>query len=99
MEQQGIGPSGVLTKLRRIDMASTLLALQAEDGSEEEEVAAKAERVRKVVKRLSAPLQKEKCARQSHKLEIFVEEMPDLEAVRDFLRARFTSLYGVVCMG
>ena len=59
LEGKEIGPSGILTKLWRLVMATEWLILDSEDTEHEEVISRQAGRVKEMVSRLSAPLRKD----------------------------------------
>lgn len=60
MEKLSIGPSGVICKLKQIEMAVEWLEMEVEEGPDEDVVMAKAKKVKGTISILSTPLPKEK---------------------------------------
>lgn len=85
METGGIGPSGLLTKLRRILMGIRFLEMTVEDMESEVVILERASVVKKMINSLCASLGKEKASLQAQRLETFARSMPDLSEVTGFI--------------
>ena len=88
LEEGGIGPSGILTKLRRIEMAITCLGHQHEDRDTEMEFCAKRDMVVSLLSGLRLSLDKEKRKVQVTKLDEFTHHMPELGEISEFISSR-----------
>ena len=78
MESEGVGPSRMLTKLRRLLMAIRCQELSCEDLDTENDVLEKARSVQNMISQLCIGLGREKAVIQSNKLDSFAQKMPDL---------------------
>ena len=85
LDNAGIGPSGLMTKLRRLVMAIKYIGLSSEDVVTDNEVMEKARPVEEMISQLCVGLSKEKNLRQCNNLQRFSRQMPDLAGVNKFL--------------
>ena len=84
-EKGGIGPSGVLTKLRRISMAIDCLMMSSEDLDTEIDVYERSALVKTTIEALSKTLRKDKSKAQENRLQRFARNLPELSEVSKFL--------------
>ena len=85
LEAGGIGPSGLLTKLRRISMAIQCFQLRCEDLPNEREVFESGTLVQNMISNICTSLSREKSHLQSSKLERFAQKLPDLSEIAKFI--------------
>ena len=88
LEEGGIGLSGVLSKLRRIEMAITCLGHQHEDRYTEVEFCAKRDLVMAPLSSIRSSLDREKRKVQVTKLDEFTHRMPELGEISEFISSR-----------
>ena len=82
VEAEGVGPSGVLTKLRQVEMG---IKLESEDVDIEFDVLERGNSVRYMIGTICTTLNREKSALQTRKMESFSRDIPDLGEVTKFL--------------
>lgn len=85
LEAGGVGPSGILSKLRRIVLAIQWHEVECEDCSNEREILERTSVAKKMIANISTTLTKDKNARQVRKLESFSRDIPDLSQVGSFM--------------
>lgn len=85
VEAEGVGPSGVLTKLWRVEMGIKWLQLESEDVDIEFDVLERGNSVRNMIGTICTTLNREKSALQTRKMESFSRDIPDLGEVMKFL--------------
>ena len=87
LESHNVGPSGVLTKLRRLRMFVDWVELESEDTKNEADIISRAAKVRSAITALSNPYRREKSSKQARRMEEFAEGVPDLGNVTEFLKS------------
>ena len=85
VEKAGVGPSGILTKLRRLSMAIQCLQLSTGNMAKEIEVNERAAVVKSLLSTICASLTKEKSAKQTQKLLKFSRNVPEVSEVNKFI--------------
>ena len=78
LEKAGVGPSGVLTKLRRISIAIHSQEICNDNPEIDAEIAEKGNLAKSMIATLCTSLQREKSAKQTRSLENFSRNVPDL---------------------
>ena len=88
LEEGDIGPSGIIGKLRRIDLAINCLGHQHEDRDSEVEFWGKRDLAVTLLASIRTSLSKDKRKAQVTKLDEFSHSQPELGEVSDFISSR-----------
>ena len=88
LEEGGIRPSGILSKLRHIEMAITCFGHQHEDRDTEVEFCKKRDMVMSLLSSIRSSLDKEKRKVQVTKLDEFTHHIPELGKISQFISSR-----------
>jgi len=91
LEREGIGLSGILTKMHRLELALQCLCTQAEDLKTEIEVTAKCDQVLSLLANLRTSLKKK--TQTQKKLDQFAHKVPDLADVMKFITEESVTQY------
>lgn len=85
LKKERIGASGILTKLRRIDLALSCLCLESDSAEHEAEVQSKREEVESLIATYRTSFKREKVQTQRKNMDKFSAKVPGLKEVTKFL--------------
>ena len=93
LEEGGIGLSGVISKLRRVQMAITCLGHRHEDQETETDFCVKRDKVTNLISSVLTSLSRKKRKVQVAKLDTFAHNVPELSDISDFITSRQVEQY------